>query len=62
MKVKIFETTLSDRKAKYIEEIINEWLENEKPSIIQVLQTDTRGPKPGGGISDFYLTITFLYE
>jgi hypothetical protein len=58
MKVKIFETTLSKRKANSLEETINEWLELEKPKIIQVLQTDTRSSKQ----SDFYLTITFLYE
>ena len=62
MKVKIFETTLSNRRAKNVEDSINEWLENEKPKIIQVLQSDSRGQKPHGGTSDFYLTFTFLYE
>jgi hypothetical protein len=63
MKIKIFETNFDNRRAKTLEESINEWLELEKPKVIQVLQTDTRSPKPGGvGISDFYLTITFLYD
>ncbi len=62
MKIKIFETKYSIRNAKYLEEEINEWLELEKPNIVQVLQTDTRSPKPGGGNSDFFLTITFLFE
>jgi len=62
MKIKIFETTLDTRRANHLEERINEWLELEKPKVIQVLQSDTRQPKPGGGTSDFYLTITFLYD
>jgi hypothetical protein len=62
MKVKIFETNYGNRSAKSLEVSINEWLESEKPSIIQVLQSDTRGAKPSGGLSDFYLTITFLYD
>ncbi len=63
MKIKIFQTGYGHKTAEGMEARINEWLENEKPKIIQVLQSDTRAPKPGGvGVSDYYLTITFLYE
>lgn len=61
MKVKIFQTNTTESRMPQLELKINEWLENEKPKIIQILQTDTRA-STGMRVSDYYLTITFLYD
>jgi hypothetical protein len=63
MKIKIFETNQHPTTtAKLLEGIINEWLESEKPTIVKVLQTDTRHISEKSSSQRYFLTITFLYE
>ena len=63
MKVKIFQTrSQPSSNREQLETEINEWLEKEKPDVINILQSDTRSAFENGGHSRIYLTITFLYR
>ena len=62
MKLKIFETKYPLTNSKELESQINDWLDLEKPKIVQVLQTDSRNSNIGTTVKHNFLTITFLYE
>ncbi len=62
MKLKIFETKYPLTKSKELESQINDWLDLEKPKVVQVLQTDSRNSDNGTAVKYNFLTITFLYE
>ena len=62
MKLKIFETKIPLTNSKQLESQINDWLDLEKPKIVQVLQTDSRNFNIGTNVKHYFLTITFLYE
>jgi hypothetical protein len=63
MKIKIFETNIfSTTKTSELEIVINEWLELEKPTIVKVLQSDTRNISEKQSSQKAFFTITFLYE
>ena len=62
MKLKIFETKYPITNSKQLESQINDWLDLEKPKIVQVLQTDSRNSNVSTTNKYNFLTITFLYE